>query len=43
MPVKRYLTREQEENIQKAIRESEDKQQRERALMLLLMNDRKTY
>ena len=43
MPVKRYLTREQEESLQKVIRESEDKQQRERALMLLLMNDGKTY
>lgn len=43
MPVKKYLTREQQENLQKVIRESEDKHQRERALMLLLMNDGKTY
>ena len=43
MPVKNFLTQEQKENLQNALKESEDKYFRQRALMLLLMNDGKTY
>ncbi|MEH1908554.1 IS630 family transposase [Nostoc sp.] len=43
MPVKRFLKAEQRENLQKAVRESDCALVRERALMLLLMNDGKTY
>ncbi|MEH2238736.1 hypothetical protein [Nostoc sp.] len=43
MPAKYFLTPSQQENIQLAIRESADKHLRERALMLLLMNDGKIY
>ena len=43
MPVKNFLTKEQKTNLQNAIKESEDSHFRQRALMLLLMNDGKTY
>jgi transposase len=43
MPVKGFLKAEQKETLQKAIRESDCALVRERALMLLLMNDGKTY
>jgi transposase len=43
MPVKNFLTKEQKTNLQNAIKESEDSLFRQRALMLLLMNDGKTY
>ncbi|MEH2049503.1 helix-turn-helix domain-containing protein, partial [Nostoc sp.] len=43
MPVKRFLKAKQRENLQKAVRESYCALVRERALMLLLMNDGKTY
>ena len=43
MPVKNFLTQEQKENLQNALKESEDSHFRQRALMLLLMNDGKTY
>lgn len=43
MPAKRFLTAGQQENLQKAVKESKDSHVRERALMLLLMNDGKTY
>ena len=42
MPVKNFLTQEQKENLQNALKESEDSHFRQRALMLLLMNDGKT-
>jgi transposase len=43
MPVKNFLTIEQKEKLQNALKESEDRHFRQRALMLLLMNDGKTY
>jgi hypothetical protein len=43
MPAKGFLTAGQQENLQKAVKESKDSHVRERALMLLLMNDGKTY
>jgi transposase len=43
MPAKGFLTPSQQENLQKAVRESDDKHLRERVLILLLMNDGKTY
>ncbi len=43
MPVKNFLTIEQKINLQNAVKESEDSHFRQRALMLLLMNDGKTY
>lgn len=43
MAVKGFLKVEQKENLQKAVRESDCALVRERALMLLLMNDGKTY
>jgi len=43
MPIKNFLTQEQKENLQNALKESEDSHFRQRALMLLLMNDGKTY
>ncbi len=43
MPAKGFLTAGQQENLQKAVKESEDSHVIERALMLLLMNDGKTY
>ena len=43
MPVKNFLTKEQKENLQNALKESEDSHFRQRVLMLLLMNDGKTY
>lgn len=43
MPVKGFLTASQKESLQKALKESEDKHLRERVLMVLLMNDGKTY
>lgn len=43
MPVKNFLTEEQRENLQNALKESEDSHFRQRVLMLLLMNDGKTY
>lgn len=43
MPARGFLTPGQQENLQQAVRESADKHLRERALMLLLMNDGKTY
>lgn len=43
MPAKGFLTASQKENLQKALKESEKPYLRERVLMLLLMNDGKTY
>lgn len=43
MPAKNFLSHSQKQNLQKAIRSDESPQVRERALMLLLMNDGKTY
>ena len=43
MPVKNFLTQEQRENLQNALKENEDSHFRQRVLMLLLMNDGKTY
>ena len=43
MPVKNFLTQEQKTNLQNALKESEDSHFRQRVLMLLLMNDGKTY
>lgn len=43
MPVENFLTKEQRENLQNALKESEDSYFRQRVLMLLLMNDGKTY
>jgi transposase len=43
MPVKNFLSQEQKQNLQQALRESEHPELRERVLMLLLMNEGKTY
>jgi transposase len=43
MPAKGFLTGTQKENLQKALRESDSSYFREKVLMLLLMNDGKTY
>jgi transposase len=43
MPAKGFLKAAQKENLQKALRESDNHHFRERVLMLLLMNDGKTY
>jgi transposase len=43
MPAKGFLTKQQLKKLQAALRESETPQLRERILMLLLMNDGKTY
>ncbi|HEY9692839.1 MAG TPA: helix-turn-helix domain-containing protein [Oculatellaceae cyanobacterium] len=43
MPVKGFLKAEQKGTLQKAVKESDCALVRERALMLLLMNDGKTY
>ena len=43
MPVPKFLSPLQQENLQNALRESEDPHQRQRVLMLLLRNDGKTY
>lgn len=43
MPAKDYLSQAAKENLQKALRESESPHFRERVLILLLMNDGKTY
>ena len=43
MPAPNHLTLTQKENLQKALRESDCCHERERILMLLLMNDGKTY
>jgi transposase len=43
MPAKGFLTSQQLKKLQTALRESESSQFRERILMLLLMNDGKTY
>ena len=43
MPVKNFLSQEQKQNLQQALRESEQPELRERVLMLLLMNEGKTY
>jgi transposase len=43
MPVSKFLSSTQQENLQNALRESEDPLQRQRVLMLLLRNDGKTY
>jgi transposase len=43
MPVVPFLNRSQKENLQTVLRESADPHQRQRALMLLLRNDGKTY
>jgi len=43
MPAKGFLTKQQLKKLQAALRESETAQLRERILMLLLMNDGKTY
>src|SRR4028119_2453659 len=43
MPAKGFLTSSQRERLQSALRESDDPHLRERTLMLLLLNDGKTY
>jgi transposase len=43
MPVAPFLNPNQKENLQTVLRESADPYQRQRALMLLLRNDGKTY
>ena len=43
MPVKGFLTQAQKERVQKSMREDNSPQYRSRCLMLLLMNDGKTY
>lgn len=43
MPVAKFLSLLQQENLQNALRESEDPHQQQRVLMLLLRNDGKTY
>ena len=43
MPAKGFLTASQKQNLQKALRESDCLHFRDRILMLLLMNDGKTY
>ncbi len=43
MPAKGYLTSSQKENLQKALRESQSSQLTQRILILLLMDDGKTY
>jgi DNA-directed RNA polymerase specialized sigma24 family protein len=43
MLIKGFLRQEQKERLQKALRESPRAEVRERSLMLLLMNDGKTY
>jgi transposase len=43
MPAKGFLRVSQKENLQKALRESDSSYFREKVLMLLLMNDGKTY
>ena len=43
MPVPKFLSPLQQENLQNVLRESEDPHQRQRVLMLLLRNDGKTY
>ena len=43
MPAKGFLTSSQKERLQSALRKSDDPQLRERILMLLLLNDGKTY
>jgi len=43
MPVKNFLSQEQKQRLQQALRESERPELRERVLMLLLMNEGKTY
>ncbi len=43
MPVKSFLSQEQKQSLQQALRESEQPELRERVLMLLLMNEGKTY
>jgi transposase len=43
MPVKNFLSESQKQHLQKVLRESDSAEFRERVLMLLLMNDGKTY
>ena len=43
MPAKNYLTQAQKENLQKALKESNSHHFSEKILILLLMNDGKTY
>jgi transposase len=43
MPAKNHLSQEQKERLLKAIKEDENPQIRERVLILLLINDGKTY
>jgi len=43
MPVNNFLSQKQKQNLQQALRESEQPEFRERVLMLLLMNEGKTY
>jgi transposase len=43
MPVAKFLSLNQQENLQNALRDSNDPHQRQRVLMLLLRNDGKTY
>jgi transposase len=43
MPIKNFLSQEQKQSLQQALRESEQPELRERVLMLLLMNEGKTY
>lgn len=43
MPVKNFLSQEQKQRLQQALREEDRPELRERVLMLLLMNEGKTY
>jgi DNA-binding NarL/FixJ family response regulator len=43
MPAKNHLSQEQKERLLKAMKEDENPQIRERVLILLLINDGKTY
>jgi DNA-directed RNA polymerase specialized sigma24 family protein len=43
MPAKNHLSKEQKEKLLKEMRENENAQIRERVLILLLMNEGKTY
>ncbi|MBD2529866.1 hypothetical protein H6G97_09925 [Nostoc flagelliforme FACHB-838] len=43
MPAKVFLTQSQKDNLQKALKESDRSQLTQKILMLLLINDDKTY
>jgi hypothetical protein len=43
MPAKNHLSQEQKERLLRAMRENESPQIREKCLILLLINERKTY